>query len=139
MSLWSSILKKNFLGRLWTQDHQIFRAGSPRQGLSKNADIPPVGPPVFGEFRGKVEILNPNISSPKGVPSPFCRHTMPLHGESLSSKNGKGGPLLGFSGSIFLNFRIFFKSKRQTAVTPSNRGVGSSVFARRFLVQMTLI
>ena len=50
-------------------------ADSPGRDLSENANITPGGPPVLGEFRGKVEILNPNFSSPKGargpVPAPY--------------------------------------------------------------------
>ena len=49
----------------------MFRADSPRGDLSENTNLAPGGPPVFGEFRGKIETLNPNISSPKGVSDPI--------------------------------------------------------------------
>ena len=60
-----------FFRRFWTQRHQISNDGSPWGELSKNTNFPPGGPPVLGEFGGKVEILNPNISSPKGGSDPI--------------------------------------------------------------------
>jgi len=67
---------------------------------------------IFTEYDQCASCSIPIFGGRVGVGwGPFRCHTMCLHEGSLSSKVGNGGPLPGFWGSNFPNFRIFSMSK----------------------------
>ena len=66
ISLWGIMLKTTQLFCLRSQKRQTFGAGRARGEVSKTAKFARLGPPILGQFRGKLENLTPHISSPKG-------------------------------------------------------------------------
>ena len=107
------------------------------KSFQKIPTSPPGDPPFLGNLGVKLKFWTQISPPPRGLGGHFRCHTMRLHGDSLSSKIGNGGPLLWFWGSVFLNFWIFFKVKSQTPVAPSKRINSYFYFACRFLVHST--